>query len=318
MRVLVTGIAGFVGGYLTQLLAGSGHNIFGTCHPQPATGIPGATVLPCDIRNADQVREAVRVARPERVYHLAALSSVADSPKNWREVYDTNFFGTVNLLDAISHAAPEARVLVVGSGQCYGGITGKSVFTERHPLLPASPYAVSKAAADLASYQYYVSQGLRVVRARPFNHTGPGQSPNFVCSDFARQIAAIELGLAPPLLKVGDLKPKRDFSDVRDVVSAYQLLLEKGRPGEAYNVCSGRARSIQEIVTRLSYFCKRGFRVSVQPNKLRASDASRLVGSNRKLRSATHWKPRFDFDSTLYDLYCYWKAELQQTTSNAL
>ena len=318
MRALVTGIAGFAGGYLHRLLAGNDHTVFGTCLPQPANVIPGAKLLQCDIRNAEQVREAVRIAQPDRVYHLAALSMTSDSTSMWRDIYETNFIGTVNLLEAVSKLAPEARVLIVGSGQCYGSASMNGNLTERHPLLPANPYAVSKTAADLASYQYHVSGGLRVIRARPFNHTGPGQRPEFVCSDFARQIAAIELGLSPPLLEVGNLKPKRDFSDVRDVVRAYQMLLEKGRPGEAYNVCSGRARSIQDIVAKLRSFCKKGFRVSVKPSRRRIADALRLVGSNYKLCNATHWKPKFDFDSTLYELFCYWKSELQRAIPNAL
>ena len=314
MRVLLTGVAGFVGRYLSRLLAQQGHDIFGTCHAESKAGLPaGIRLLECDIRKPEEVIEALKQSRPERVYHLAAFSSSALSSENWIEVYDTNLFGTLNLLQAVTQEAPKARVLVVGSGQCYGTAVMGAMLSERHPLLPETPYAVSKAAADLAAYQFSCARKLHVVRARPFNHTGPGQRPDFVCSDFARQIAAIDLGLVPPVLKVGNLGLKRDFTDVRDVVRAYQLLLEKGSPGEAYNVCSGRARELREIVATLQSFCRRRIRLTRQSVRLRRGDPPVIVGSSRKLQRATLWKSEIAFAVTLHDLFTYWRAELQES-----
>lgn len=171
-----------------------------------------------------------------------------NSFRDFRNVFDSNFWGTFNLLEAVKQAAPKACVLVVSSGQCYGSVKPSQLpVTEAQPLSPPSPYALSKAAGDMLAEHYFQRFGLHIVRARPFNHTGPGQSPEFVCSDWARQIASAELRLTPPVLSVGNLTVRRDFSDVRDVVRAYVLLLEKGMPGEAYNVGSGRTTPVKRL-----------------------------------------------------------------------
>ena len=179
--------------------------------------------------------------------------------------------------------------------------------TEDQAFAPPNPYALSKAAADMLAGQYYFRFGLHIIRARPFNHTGPGQMPGFVCSDFARQIAAIDLGLQRPVVRVGNLRAKRDFTDVRDVVQAYQLLLEKGKPGEAYNVASGQATSVWQIVRVLASFSSWRIRLSVQGQRFRPGDVRTLYGSSLKLRRATGWKPAYNLRTTLRDLYVWWK-----------
>jgi GDP-4-dehydro-6-deoxy-D-mannose reductase len=200
MRVLITGATGFVGQHLTRLLMGRKHEIFGTYLVRNSTQFPAKIkLLHCDLCQRESVLRIVRQLRPERVYHLAAFSSVKDSLKDPQAVYENNFIGTLNLLEAIRDATPRARILLVGSGQCYGRVAPKRLpITESEILLPENPYSASKAAADLLGYQFFCSYGLHVVRARPFNHTGPGQSAEFVCSDFARQIAEIDLKLKPP------------------------------------------------------------------------------------------------------------------------
>lgn len=312
MRVLVTGATGFVGRHLTQLLVVQGHRVYGTYLTRPKGGCGGAQLVPCDVRDAARLHRFVRRIRPQRIYHLAAHSSVVDSFRDIRVVYETNFWGTYNLLEAVRQWVPRARVLMVSSGQCYGSMKrGQRPVAESQPLAPQNPYALSKAAADLLAGHYRARYGLYIVRARPLNHTGPGQSPEFVCSDFARQAAAIDLGRQAPVLSVGNLDVVRDFSDVRDVVRAYVLLLEKGKAGEAYNVASGRPTTVRQIVKLLTSFFSRPIRIRVERRRQRLADLHRLTVNTNRLRRTTGWKPRYDLRQTLRDLFLYWKAALQ-------
>ena len=224
----------------------------------------------------------------------------------------------MNLLDAVRESAPKTRVLLVGSGQCYGNVAAARLpVTEDQPLAPYSPYAGSKAAADLMGYQYFRTWNLHVIRARPFNHTGPGQPPQYVCSDLARQVAKIDAGLCHPVLEVGNTRVQRDFSDVRDVVSAYELLLECGQSGAAYNIASGSGVSIAQIVRLLRPFCRVPFKVEVQQQRLRAGEIPRLYGSNRKLRRDTGWKPEYSLPLTLKEVYSYWRTTLATGSARA-
>ncbi len=224
----------------------------------------------------------------------------------------------MDLLDAVRESAPKARVLLVGSGQCYGNVAAARLpVTEDQPLAPYSPYAGSKAAADLMGYQYFRTWNLQVIRARPFNPTGPGQPPQYVCSDLARQVAKIDAGLCHPVLEVGNTRVQRDFSDVRDVVSAYELLLECGQSGAAYNIASGRGVSIAQIVRLLRPFCRVPFKVEVQQQRLRAGEIPRLYGSNRKLRRDTGWKPEYSLSLTLKEVYSYWRTTLATGSARA-
>src|SRR5437588_837718 len=295
MRVLVTGATGFVGQHLLSLLSAGRNELFGTfLQPPDCTGLPERIKLvACDLRQADEMRQLLHDIRPQHVYHLAALSSVRNSFDDAKAVYEANFWGTLNLLEAVRARQASARVLLVGSGHCYGEVKPSQVpITERQPLAPNSPYGVSKAAADMLGGQFFQNYGLQVVRARPFNHTGPGQAPHFVCSDLARQFAAIELGLRSPTVQVGNLKARRDFSDVRDVVCAYVLLMRKAKPGETYNVGSGRAVSLREILEIVRSFCPRQVQIEIERERLRRGEADVVFGSNGKLKQATGWRPR--------------------------
>jgi len=309
MRVLVTGATGFVGQHLVRLLLSFGQSVSGTYLTPPQEWDLKAGLLHCDIRDADRVRAITRQIRPSRIYHLAGQSSPSQSLADFRNTFDTNFWGTYNLLEAARQVVPKARVLVVGSSQCYGRLKPSRLpITEDQVFAPTNPYALSKGAADMLAGQYHSRFGLHVVRARPFNHTGPGQQQGFVCSDYARKIAAIELKHGRAVVRVRDPQVKRDFSDVRDVVRAYELLLEKGHPGEAYNVASGKPFSVRQIVSSLVSLSSRPIQISAVHRRLCSADVATLYGSNRKLRRATGWKPAFSLRQTLADLFDYWKT----------
>ena len=308
MRVLVTGGTGFVGQHLIRLLNERKHIIFSTYLAAASKASQAAELLACDIRNQEQVLEVVRDAKPQHIYHLSALSSVIKSFEDSRQVWETNVWGAMNLLDALKEMAPQARVLFVGSSQAYGNVARRRLpVREDERLSPASPYAASKAAAEMLATQFFHSSGLEVICARPFNHTGPGQSPEFVCSDLARQVAEIELGLRSPVLRIGNLNVQRDFSDVRDVVRAYELLMHRGTPGDVYNIASGRGISIAEIVKHLRSFSSRPFQVQVEQKRARPGEVAKFYGSNRKLRRATGWKPEYSLAKTLRDTFEFWK-----------
>lgn len=309
MRVLVTGATGFVGRHLVRLLLSHRHRVYGTYLTPPAEWGFDAALFRCDVRDAARIRDITREICPGRIYHLAGQSSPSQSLEDFRNAFDANFWGTYNLLEATRQVVPRARVLVVGSGQCYGPVKASALpVSEDQLFAPPNPYALSKAAADMLAGQYHSRFGLHVVRARPFNHTGPGQQQGFVCSDYARQIAAIELGHGRSVLRVRDPEVRRDFSDVRDVVRAYQLLLEKGKPGEAYNVASGQPISVRQIVLSLVSLSSRPIRISAVRQRLRSGDVPTLYGSSRKLRRATGWKPAYNMHQTLGDLFDYWKT----------
>ncbi len=314
-RVLVTGATGFVGRYLGRELAAAApaFEVHGTSFPDPPP--PGErNIVFLDLRNAEAVRGLVRRTRPEWVFHLAAVSQVRVSWEKREETFETNVLGTFHLFEAVEREAPAARVLFVSSSDVYGIITEPDkVLTEQDPVRAVNPYAYTKAAGEVMARLYTEAGGLDIVTARPFPHTGPGQGPDFVCSDWARQVVRVERGEAPPVVRVGNLDVRRDFADVRDVVRAYVLLLEKGRRGEVYNVCSGTAVALREILETL--IAEAGLRprqkvaVEVDPAKLRKTDQPLLRGSAAKLQAETGWAPRVDFRQTLRDLVDFWRTQ---------
>ncbi|MBI2920193.1 MAG: GDP-mannose 4,6-dehydratase [Planctomycetes bacterium] len=315
MRVLVTGAAGFAASHLIEhLLERGGAEIFGTVRWRSKTENiehlrPRMTLLECDIKDATSVRRAVDESRPDWIFHLAAQSYV---PTSWHapaETLATNIQGTLNVLEAVRGAKLASRIQVAGSSEEYGlTLPGELPLRESSPLRPMSPYAVSKVAQDLLAFQYHRSYGLATVRTRAFNHTGPRRGDVFVTSNLCLQVSRMEAGSQPPVLLTGNLDAVRDFTDVRDMVRAYALALEKGRAGEVYNICSGRGVAIRDIVEMLRGLSKVPFELRTDPARLRPSDVPVLVGCADLFHRETGWEPRIPFDRTVRDLLEYWRS----------
>ena len=326
-RILITGATGFVGRHLVAFLQSeerrkkTGHRlqITGTCFPEhPAhchdfrAAASGVKLLHLDLRDAAAVSAVVSAARPDRVYHLAAISQVKASWDKRKETIETNILGTFNLFEALRLHRPSARILFVSSSDVYGKQAPKMMpLRETSRTGAASPYGFTKISGEALAGFYVRSEKLPIVIARPFTHTGPGQSPDFVCSDWAHQIAEIEASpkARKSFLKVGNLDVRRDYSDVRDVVRAYVLLLEKGKCGEAYNICSGKSPSLRVILRILLGKSRADIAVKVDPNRVRKADIPLLAGSHAKITRETGWKPAFDLETTLSDLLAEWRAK---------
>ena len=262
-----------------------------------------------DVRDAGRLSKVLKKIGPDRIFHLAALTSVESSWKRPAETLDHNVTGTRSLLESVRKHCPRARVRVAGSAEVYGFCRRARRLDETAPIRPMNPYAVSKVAQEALAQMYFLSYGLSVLRTRAFNHIGPGQSERFVTSSFARQVARAEAQKQRPVIEVGNLSAVRDFTDVRDVVRAYWLCIERGAPGEVYNVCSGVGRPVAEI---LRYDLKHSaVRIKVRKNKrrFRAADAPVLVGDPRKLKARTGWKPAIGFERTLGDILEYWRRK---------
>jgi GDP-4-dehydro-6-deoxy-D-mannose reductase len=317
MRVLITGIAGFVGSHLAELMVKKGNEVFGTCLAcESLDNIRrirrSLHLSTCDITQFDHLFRVIKRISPDQIYHLAALSSVAKSFSQPLDTIGTNIGGTLHLLEIIRNLKRPIKILVAGSSDMYGKVTPREVpITEEKTLLPVSPYGVSKATCDLLAYQYFESCRVSAIRARAFNHAGPRQNTGFVIPDFASQIAQIEAGLLPPVMKVGDLSSKRDLSDVRDVVRAYVSLMRKGKPGQAYNICSQRAYRIRDVLNDLLRLSKKKIKVEVDKEKYRPAEIPILVGSNSKTKEATGWKPRIPLRKTLKDTLDFWREKCE-------
>lgn len=292
MRALVTGGLGFVGQHLVNHLLACGDEV---------TIVDRHTTPGVDITEPGAVRAVVEDARPEAVYHLAGWADVGGSWDDPVGTFQLNALGTLHVLDACRHAAVD-RVLCVASADVYGVVTPDELpLDEDAPLRPTSPYAASKVAADALAHQAFLGYGLGAVRVRPFNHIGPGQSEQFVAPALAGRIARAERDGAE-VVPVGNLTPRRDLTDVRDVVRAYRLLLEHGEPGGVYNVCSGVDVTVQELADRLLAMTERPLRLETDPALERPVDLPVLRGDPRRLQAATGWAPEFTLEQTLRDL----------------
>jgi GDP-4-dehydro-6-deoxy-D-mannose reductase len=316
VRLLVTGAGGFVGGHLVELVRreAPATSVHGVVLPHGSLAwstTQGTRIVEADLDDPAAAAAVIEEVRPEGIVHLAGQSSVQQSWLDPGGTLRTNVLGIVHLLDAARRASLRPAVLVVGSAEEYGPVAEAELpIRETAPLRPASPYAVSKLAQGALALLYGPAGGMRVVLTRTFHHTGPGRGEAFAESSFARQIAEIEHGLRPPLIEVGNLDAVRDFTDVRDVVRAYMLLLEKGEPGRAYNVCSGRGRRIREILDLLLAGSSARVELRVDQERLRPADVPAQVGDPSLLRAATGWEPRIPLEETLADLLADWRARV--------
>ena len=314
MRVLITGITGFVGSHMAEYALDKGAQVFGSTRWRSKTENiehlrSKVTFIESDLRDLSSVRALLETSVPDYVVHLAAQSFVGVSWHAPAETLTTNIISQVNLLEALRGLKMSPRFLAVGSSEEYGLVLEDEVpIKETNPLRPLSPYAVSKVTQDMMGYQYFKSYGLPIIRTRAFNHEGPRRGDVFVTSNFARQVAEIEAGLREPVVYVGDLTPRRDYSDVRDIVRGYWLLLERGEPGEVYNLCSGHSWSIQQVLDFvLNLSTVKGIEVKTDPARLRPSDVMILEGDPTKMHKATGWKVEIPFERTLTELLDYWR-----------
>lgn len=315
MKALVTGISGFVGSHMAEFLLNQNVEVTGTIRQRSRMDhikhLKDIRLVECELRDPFSVEHLIEEIKPDLIFHLAAQSFV---PTSWNSPIDTihnNVAGQVNIMEALRRFDMSCKMQVACSSEEYGHVEPEETpIRETNPLRPLSPYAVSKVAQDYLGYQYYKSYGLPIVVTRTFNHTGPRRGENFVTSNFAKQIAQIEKGKKPPVLYVGNLSAKRDFTDVRDVVRAYWLALEKGKPGETYNIASGKCWTIREMLDLLLSYSNVKITIEEDPARLRPSDVEILLGDYTKFHNVTGWKPEIPFEKTMQDLLQYWRDQL--------
>ena len=312
MKALVIGAAGFVGSYLAKAIQEYMHcEIISTKLPHESIQIPGSRTENLNILNVNEINSLLSDEKPDYIFHLAAQSSVALSWKNPALTVDININGALNLLNAIRNLKDQPRVLIVGSGEEYGYIQENMVpIKECSSLNPGNVYAVTKATQNMMATIYSQAYGLSLVMTRSFNHIGPRQIPQFVVADFCNQVVKIEKGLQDPVIKVGNLSAKRDFTDVRDVARAYTLLIQYGKPGETYNVGSGNAIEIREVLNHILTKTKKTIKVEVDESKIRPVDVPIIEADTRKIYRDTGWKPEIELDKTLEDMLDYWRLNL--------
>ncbi len=314
-RILITGAAGFAGSHLAERMLSKGFEVWGTHIDgslENVSELPDLKLVRCDLLDGGAIASVIKDVEPNAVFHLAAQSAPSLSLSNPAETLKVNIFSTLNLLEAVAARVPDAVVINIGSGDEYGDALPEELpVTETSELRPVNPYAVSKVAQDLLAYQYWKSRGVKAIRCRPFNHIGPRQSPNFVVSSFAKQIAEIEAGLNPEkVIKVGNLDGSKDFLDVRDVAAAYELLMERGVHGEVYNICSGTAIKIRMILDALLSLTNEPIEVVQDAQRMRPVEAKAVWGSNARLKSLG-WEPKYSIADGLKDTLEFWRGRLK-------
>jgi GDP-4-dehydro-6-deoxy-D-mannose reductase len=306
MRALITGVNGFVGNYLSKYLLEQGYTVYGTVIENDIK-MDNVKIHKMNLLDKQEVIETIKSINPDCIYHLAGQSSVALSWKNPILTMDINVNGTINLLDAVKENNIETKVLIVGSSDEYGIIKPEECpIKEDHILNPTSPYAISKMTQEQMAKLYINSYEMNLIMVRAFNHIGPMQSKNFVVSDFASKIAEIEKGLEP-VIRVGNLEAYRDFTDVRDIVRGYAMLMENGKCGETYNIGSGNPYKIQSILDILLSLSNTKIKVEIDPDKLRPSDIPIIQCDNSKIKSHVNWEIQYDIKNTLKDTLDYWR-----------
>lgn len=298
VKIILTGHSGFSGSHFRRIF--------------PSIPLEDESGQPTDILDRGALTADICRLAPEAVVHLAARTFVPESFEDPHATFDVNVTGTLNLLSALKDCGFEGRMIFVGSAEVYGLVSPEELpVREEQPLRPRNPYAASKAAAEALAYQWSQTGGFEVVLARPFNHTGPGQSDQFVLSNFARQIAEIRLGRRKPVIEVGDIDVTRDFTDVRDVVRAYVLLLNKGKNGEVYNICSGQEHAIRSLLQELLAIVGLEVEIVTDGARLRPTEQRRMAGDYQKLRADTGWRPEIPQRQTLTDMLEDWETRLK-------
>ncbi len=318
MKALITGVTGFAGSHLAELLLSRNVEVFATIRPRsPLQNLtPEVTksvnMIECELRDNVAVRHTIAEVRPDNIFHLAAQSFV---PTSWISPADTienNIIGQLNIFEAVKDLnLLDTGIQIACSSEEYGLVYEDELpIKETNPLRPLSPYAVSKVTQDMMGYQYFKSYGIKAFRTRAFNHTGPRRGEIFVTSTFAKQIALIEKGLQEPVIKVGNLDARRDFTDVRDTVRAYADVVLSGEPGEVYNIATNTTVAIKDLLDMLMKMSDKKIEVAVDPARLRPSDVPVLLGDYSKLNAKIGWKPSIPFEKTISDLLNYWRERV--------
>jgi GDP-4-dehydro-6-deoxy-D-mannose reductase len=318
VRILITGVGGFVGGHLLRHLVETTSDA--EFHGTTLAGAPRPDVasLSChnvNLKDEQAVHDLIAQVRPDHIYHLAAQASPRASFKTPWDTLENNIHSQLNVIQACLELNIQPRILVISSAEIYGPVKPEQLpVRENTPLRPTSPYGVSKVAQDMLGLQYHLSHHLPIIRVRPFNHIGPGQSEGFVATDFAIQIARIEAKQQAAVMEVGNLTAQRDFTDVRDVVQAYRLIMEKGAAGAVYNVASGQAHSIQEVLDILLSHSSASIEVRIDPARMLPVDVPVIQGDTSLLREATGWQPTIAFGQTLLDVLNDCRNRVKATT----
>jgi GDP-4-dehydro-6-deoxy-D-mannose reductase len=318
-RALITGVTGFVGSHLAELLIREGIDIYGTYRWRSKLDNivnikDNIHLLDCDIRDSTSVMKAVEESRPDYIFHLAAQSFVPMSWKAPSDTMTTNVIGTIHLLESVRQLKSigiDPVIHIAGSSEEYGFVSpDETPIKEINSLRPLSPYGISKVATDMLGVQYHRSYGLKTVVTRAFNHTGPRRGDVFVTSNFAKQIAEIERGICPNILHVGNLEAMRDFTDVRDIVRAYWLSVNKCKYGDVYNICSGKGIKIKDMLNTLLSMSTSDIKVKQDYTRMRPSDVEILMGDCAKFTECTEWKQEISFEKTMKDLLEYWREKV--------
>jgi GDP-4-dehydro-6-deoxy-D-mannose reductase len=315
-KAFITGIAGFVGSHMAELLLSEGYEVSGLLRPRSNTrhieGIINKLQLEdADLMDTHSLYATISRIQPDYIFHLAAQSFVPTSWVSPSVTLEVNIVGSANLFEAVRMAKLDPVIQIACSSEEYGMVHENELpITENNPLRPLSPYAVSKVAMDYLGYQYNQSYKQRIIRTRGFNHTGPRRGDTFAESNFAKQIAMIEKGKQEPILRVGNLEASRDYTDVRDMVKGYLLAVEKCDPGDVYNICTGKAYVIGDMLKMLLAMSKVKIEVKPDPSRMRPSDVPVLLGDNTKFVSKTGWKAEIPFEKTMEDLLNYWRERV--------
>ena len=307
-KVLIIGVNGFVGAHLCHELIKNGYECYGADLNDKNFNIKEVIFLQVDILKYDMVSELIKKVEPDYIINLAAISSVKLSWEIPQKTFDINVNGTLNILEAIrKNNLIKTRMLLIGSSEQYGDIDYSKPVSEKYELNALNPYGISKATQEKIAKLYVKAYDMEIIMVRAFNHIGPGQGKGFVVPDFCSQIVEIEKEKREPIIKVGNLKAKRDFTDVRDIVKAYRLLLEKGKSGEIYNVGCGETISIQEILNILISYSKKNIKIEIDSNKFRAIETPKIQCNNSKLVNETKWTPIISIEESLEDVMAYWR-----------